>query len=120
MHFLNEKFRILIRFSLKFVPTGPIDNKRASVQVIAWRQIGDKPLPEQMLIQVTEAYIYMALGGDELKENVPNFAVRTAPANGQALSGARPSADTLVTRFRSCVSGIGHGHVLTLYVVNFS
>ena len=35
----------------------PIDNKSASVQVMAWRRIGDKPLPEQMLIQFMEAYM---------------------------------------------------------------
>ena len=34
--FCNEKFCILIRNSLKFVPKGLIDNKSASV-VMAWR-----------------------------------------------------------------------------------
>ena len=29
--FLNEKFGILIKISLKFVPKGPIDNKPALV-----------------------------------------------------------------------------------------
>ena len=33
--FMNEKFCILIRISLKFVPKGSIDNKAALVQVIA-------------------------------------------------------------------------------------
>ena len=40
--FLNEKFCIVIRISLKFVPKGPIgDNKWALVQVMAWRQFID-------------------------------------------------------------------------------
>ena len=43
---MNEKFRILIQISLKFVPKGPIDNKSALVQVMAWRRSGDKPLSE--------------------------------------------------------------------------
>ena len=38
---MNEKFCILIRISLKFVPKGPIDDKSAVVQVMAWRQTGD-------------------------------------------------------------------------------
>ena len=54
--FLNNKFCILIRISLKFVPKGPIDNKCAFVQVMAWRRIGDKPLPEPMLNQSIDAY----------------------------------------------------------------
>ena len=33
------------------------DNKPAVVQVMAWRQIGDKPLPEPMMAQFTDAYM---------------------------------------------------------------
>ena len=55
--FLNENFRITIKISLKFVPKGPIDNKSALVQVMAWRQTGDKPLPEAVMIQFTDAYM---------------------------------------------------------------
>ena len=52
---MNEKNCISIQISLKFVPKGPIDNKWALVQVMAWRRIGDKPLPETMLIQFADA-----------------------------------------------------------------
>ena len=55
--FLNENFRISIKISLKFVPKGSIDNKSALVQVMVWRQTGDKPLPEPMMIQFTDAYM---------------------------------------------------------------
>ena len=55
--FLNEKFCILIRISLKFLPKGPIDNKQALVQVMAWHWIGDNPLSEPMLTQFTDAYM---------------------------------------------------------------
>ena len=34
--FLNENVRISIKISLKCVPKGPIDNKSALVQVMAW------------------------------------------------------------------------------------
>ena len=54
---LNENVRILIQISLKFVPVGSIDDKTALVQVMAWRHTGDKPLPEAMLTQFTEAYM---------------------------------------------------------------
>ena len=53
--FMNETFCISIRISLKFVPKGPIDNKPALVQVMAWRRTGDKPLPEPTLTQFTDA-----------------------------------------------------------------
>ena len=55
--FLNENDRTLIQISLKFVPSSPVDNKPASVQVMAWRRTGDKPLPEPMLAQFTDAYM---------------------------------------------------------------
>ena len=53
----NENERIPIRISLKFVPRSPIDNKPALVQIMAWRRTGDKPLPEPMLTQFTDAYM---------------------------------------------------------------
>ena len=54
---MNEKFNILIQISLKFVPECPIDNKPVLVQVMARRWTGDKPLPEPVLTQFTNAYI---------------------------------------------------------------
>ena len=55
--FLNDMFNISIQISLKFVPKGPIDKYSALVQVIAWHGTGDKPLPEPMLTQFTDAYM---------------------------------------------------------------
>ena len=55
--FMNEKFYILIRISLKFLPKGPFDNKSALVHVMAWHQTGDKPLPEPMFTKFTDAYM---------------------------------------------------------------
>ena len=54
---MNEKFCVLIKISLKFVPTGLNDNKTALFQVMAWRRTGAKPLPEPMLIQFTDTYM---------------------------------------------------------------
>ena len=55
--FMNEKYCISIRISLKFVPRGPINNSPALVQVIAWHWTGDETLPEAMLTQFTDAYL---------------------------------------------------------------
>ena len=55
--FLYENDRIPIPISLKFIPSGPIDNKPALVQVMAWRRLGDKPLSEPMLTWFTDAYM---------------------------------------------------------------
>ena len=57
MHICEWKFGISIRISLKFVPKGPIDNKSALVQVMAWCRTGDEPLPEPMLTRFTDAYM---------------------------------------------------------------
>ena len=49
---LNEKIRISIKISLKFVPMGPINNIPALVQIMAWRRPGDKPLFEPMMVSL--------------------------------------------------------------------
>ena len=46
---VNEKFYILIRVLLKFLPKGPNDNNPALVKIMAWRREGHKPLSEPML-----------------------------------------------------------------------
>ena len=55
--FLNENDKIPIQISLKYVPMSPIDNKPVSVQIMSWRRAGDKPLPELMPTQLTDAYM---------------------------------------------------------------
>ena len=42
----------------KFVPNGPVDSKSALVQVMALHWAGDKPLPEAMMTQFTDAYMW--------------------------------------------------------------
>ena len=56
--FLNENDRIVIQISLKFVPRSPINNKSALVQVMAWHQTGNNPLPEPLMTQFTDAYMW--------------------------------------------------------------
>ena len=46
-----------MEISLKFVPKGPINTIPALVQIMAWRQSGDKPLCEPMLTHFTDAYM---------------------------------------------------------------
>ena len=55
--FVNEKFCILNKNSLKFVSKVPIDNYSALVKIMAWRPIRDKPLSEPMLTRFTDAYM---------------------------------------------------------------
>ena len=55
--FLNENDRIPIWFSLKFLPGSPIYNKPVLIHGMAWRRTGDKPLPEPMPTQFTDAYM---------------------------------------------------------------
>ena len=50
--FLKENVRISIKISLKFAPKGPINNIPALVQIMAWRQPGDKPLSEPMIVSL--------------------------------------------------------------------
>ena len=50
--FVNENVRISIKFSLKFVPKGPINNIPALVQIMAWRRPGAKPLSESVMVSL--------------------------------------------------------------------
>ena len=56
--FFNENVWISIEISLKFAPKNPINNKSALVQVMAWHRTGDKPLPEAMMAQFSDAYMH--------------------------------------------------------------
>ena len=64
--FFNENIWISIKISLKFVPKGPINNIPAMVQIMAWRQPGDKPLSEPMMVSLL-MHIYAPLGLSELR-----------------------------------------------------
>ena len=48
--FLNQNVLITIKIPLKFVPTSPINNIPALVQIMAWRRQGDNPLSEPMMV----------------------------------------------------------------------
>ena len=49
---LKGYVRILIKISPKFVPKSPIDNIPALFQIMAWRQPGNKPLSEAMMVSL--------------------------------------------------------------------
>ena len=61
--FLNENASIAIKISLKFVPTGPINNIPALVQILAWRQ-ATSHYPNQWWSVYRR--IYASLGPNEL------------------------------------------------------
>ena len=50
--FLEWKLWILIKFSLKFVPEGPNNNIPALLQIMAWRNPGDRPLSEPTIVSL--------------------------------------------------------------------
>ena len=69
--FLNEKICIWIKISLKFGPSGSINNKPALVQIIAWRRTGDKPLSEKMMASIS----YTGDGGCRCDGCVVSFGI---------------------------------------------
>ena len=50
--FVNEKFCILIKISLTFVPKGPIINIPALIPTMAWHRPGDKPLSVPTMVSL--------------------------------------------------------------------
>ena len=71
MYFVNEDIQIPTNISLKFVPKGQINNIPALVQIMAWRQSGDKPLSNAMIVNLLmlQWRIYASLGCNELTSN---------------------------------------------------
>ena len=61
--FVNKNVRIAIKFSLKFVPKGPISNIPALVQIMTWRRQGANDDPVQR-------HIYASLGLNELSNRI--------------------------------------------------
>ena len=57
-HFSDGTFKciFLSESLLKFVPKGPINNIPALVQIMAWRQRGDEPLSEPMLVRLVTSH----------------------------------------------------------------
>ena len=56
--FLNENDYNSDSNFTEILTRSPIDNKPALVQVMAWRRIGDKTLPEPMMAQFTDTYMW--------------------------------------------------------------
>ena len=50
--FFNENVQIWNKISLKFGPTGPINNIPALVQIMAWLRAGNKPLSDPMMARL--------------------------------------------------------------------
>ena len=76
--FLNENYTIPIRFSLKFVPRGPIHKKPVLVHVMDCSLFGAKLLHEPMPCwPISLMHIYAALGGDELVAPVITTRVKS-------------------------------------------
>ena len=55
--FVNEYVWISINISVNFVSKYPIYSKPTLVQLMAWCRTGNKPLPEPMMTQFTDAYM---------------------------------------------------------------
>ena len=55
--FMTENFCMSIIISVKFDQSGPIDNKAALIQVMAWRRTGVRPLPEPIITQFIDAHM---------------------------------------------------------------
>ena len=51
-HWGRDKMAAIFQISLKFVPTGPINNIPALARIMAWRRPGDKPLSESIMVNL--------------------------------------------------------------------
>ena len=94
--FLNENVWISIEISLKFVPKGPIDNKLALVQIMAWRRTGDKPWA---------SYQIRKIAGCACAGNAGNVSPRRQFQRKPLVSDPGMHHGTCVTHVPWCMSG---------------
>ena len=77
MHFLEWKCMKFNKISHKFVSKGPITNIPTLVQIMAWRQPGNKPLSEPMLVSLL-MHTYVAWPQCvNIKHSEENLAITT-------------------------------------------
>ena len=95
--FLNEKVWIVIEMLLKFVSKDQIYNKSSPVQVMAWRRIGDRPLPKPMMTQFSRPRWVKVLSATPVQSpgrSVPGPLCVQSPDNrgpkGHSASDHRP------------------------------
>ena len=62
-------------YELKFAPRGPINNIPALVQIMAWRQPGDKPLSEPMLVSLLTHICITGLNELTLPGTCPTYDI---------------------------------------------
>ena len=106
-----KSFSNSIRITLKFVPKGSIESKSVLVQIMARRWTCDKPLPEAMLTQFTDAYIYV-LGG---RWRWVNLGRSTGLVD--TLNHVHMTFVNLVF-LRSLSIGIGFGYVISYFYLS--
>ena len=58
-HFADIFKSIVIKISLNFVPKWSVNNIPALVQIMAWLQPGNKPLPESMIAKFGDTYMHL-------------------------------------------------------------
>ena len=88
--FLNKNLWLSITISWQFVPSGPINNILALVQIMAWRSPGNKPLFKPMILVCWRTYVtrpqwlkcvfYRFIHGGELYIIVSSNAICKIPA----------------------------------------
>ena len=79
--------RFEFHWNVKCVPRSPIDNKPALVRVTAWRRRGDKPLPEPMLTQFTDAYMrnLIQLSSVVKRSNITHYYITISESRCKAV-----------------------------------
>ena len=72
---LNENVWISNKISMKLVPTDPIEDDSALVQVMGWRGTGGKPLPDPMMTQLKSPGVNEWTQGPEIGHVVKTIVI---------------------------------------------
>ena len=113
--FLNENFWIVYNISLKHVPWGPVDNMAALVQIMAWRQIDNKPLSGAMLYWC----LYALLGLNELKGPLSYCNIDSSQPHVSGTSTTRVRMPSVWQYRHSCICHLANKTQIYICILYF-
>ena len=105
--FLNENVRISFKISLKFIPTGPINNIPTLFQIMALRRSGDKSLSEPMMVSLFVCFITKSFLTYSFFPPTPALSTISRPLSSSMCSITPETANVCSSYNRMRGPGIG-------------
>ena len=101
--FIDKNWCLLIWILLRFVPQCPVDNKPSLVQIMAWRQTGDKGVSVPMMALFIDTSMLQSALMSKLEVASSNFLIGYCKYNFQVALFLNEEMFLLFELFPSCL-----------------